>query len=331
MREQPIQPKIIMVGGTGRSGTSITKEIIALHPQAASLPFEYRFIIDPDGLVDFYTSSAAAWSPYLADCRLKRLQRFLKRLVREPLHHRLISNVVQHLNPSGKLFSPRAYHGWDLRDHLPNFEYHAEELISNLVDFSFHACWVGTESYKRSPEIHHMSPKPRAELASILGDFIRSIVLDLLEETGKGFFVEDNTWNVLFAKEITEILPDAKIIHVYRDPRDVVASFSHQRWSPNDKKQAAQWYKAMMTRWFDIRADLPPSSYYELSLEGLIAMPKEITKEICHFSEIDFDETMTQIDLSHSHNGRWKTEFSKEEKALVQDILGDLVRELGYE
>jgi hypothetical protein len=63
--------KMIFVGGTGRSGTSIVKELIAAHPGAASLPFEYRFIIDPDGLVDFYTSYTAAWSPYLADRTLK--------------------------------------------------------------------------------------------------------------------------------------------------------------------------------------------------------------------------------------------------------------------
>lgn len=331
MKEQSPQPKILMVGGTGRSGTSITKEIIALHPQAASLPFEYRFIIDPDGLVDFYASSAATWSPYLADRRLKRLQRFLNRLTDERLHHRVLSNLIQRLNPSGKLLSPRSYHGWELKRHLPNFERHAETLISNLVEFSFPACWVGTESYERSPRIHHVSPKSREELAQILGDFIRSVVFDLLEETGKDFFVEDNTWNVLFAKEILEMLPNAKIIHVYRDPRDVVASFSHQRWSPTDKRQAAQWYKAMMTRWFDIRSTLPPKSYYELSLEELVTTPEKTVKEICHFSEIDFDETMVQIDLSHSHSGRWETEFSREEKALVQDVLGNLVQELGYE
>lgn len=331
MKEQVIQPKILMVGGTGRSGTSITKEIIALHPQAASLPFEYRFIIDPDGLVDFYASSVATWSPYLADRRLKRLQRLLNRLAREALHHRLLSNLIQRLDPGGRLFSPHTYHGWELSRHLPNFEHHAETLMSNLIEFSFPACWVGTESYERSPVIYHMSPKRKEELAQILGDFIRSVVFDLLEETGKDFFVEDNTWNALFAREIFEILPHAKFIHVYRDPRDVVASFSHQRWSPTDKRQAAQWYKAMITHWFTVRSTLPPNSYYEMSLEKLVAAPERTVREICRFSEIEFDEAMIQIDLSHSHSGRWETEYSREEKALVQGVLGNVIEELGYE
>ena len=58
---------MILVGGTGRCGTSILKEILATHPNAASLPFEYRFIIDPDGIIDFYASYTATWSPYIAD------------------------------------------------------------------------------------------------------------------------------------------------------------------------------------------------------------------------------------------------------------------------
>ena len=43
------EPNILFVGGVGRSGTSVTRQVLGLHPQVANLPFEYRFIIDPDG------------------------------------------------------------------------------------------------------------------------------------------------------------------------------------------------------------------------------------------------------------------------------------------
>ncbi len=331
MTQQAPAPKILMVGGTGRSGTSITKEIIARHPQAASLPFEYRFIIDPDGLVDFYASSAAIWSPYMADRRLKRLERFLKRLGREAVHHRLFSGLVQRWDPVGKCCSPRAYHGWELSRHLPNFDQHVDTLMSELVEFSFPACWVGTESYKPHPKIYHAPPRYRQELAEVLGDFIRSVIGDLLEQRGKAFFVEDNTWNILFAREILELLPDAKIIHVYRDPRDVVASFTHQRWSPADKEQGALWYRSIMNHWFDVRSDLPVDSYYELSLEQLVSSPGRVVQGICEFADIPFHASMLEVDLSHSHTGRWRREYSQEEKSRVLDVLGDIIGELGYQ
>jgi hypothetical protein len=164
-----------------------------------------------------------------------------------------------------------------------------------------------------------------------LGTFVRSLIKDLLHDTGKRFFVEDNTWNVLFAKELVEILPEAKIIHVYRDPRDVVASFSHQRWSPKDKIQGALWYKDMMTYWFNLRAILPLDSYYELSLEHFVASPEAMLREICQFAGISFHKAMLQVDLSHAHSGRWRREYSEEEKVAVQDILGEIIFELGYE
>jgi len=77
---------VIFIGGTGRSGTNITKAIFAQHPKVGTLPFEHRFVIDPDGVVDFYNSYAGAWSPYMADKKIKRLEQFLLYLAhRDPI------------------------------------------------------------------------------------------------------------------------------------------------------------------------------------------------------------------------------------------------------
>jgi hypothetical protein len=190
---------------------------------------------------------------------------------------------------------------------------------------------VGTESYQCYPEIYHSPPRSKKELAPILGDFIREVIGDLLSYTGKDFFVEDNTWNVFFAKELLELIPEAKIIHVYRDPRDVVASFSHQRWSPTDRVQGAKWYKVMMTHWFNVRSTLSDDSYYEISLEALVASPEKVLRDVCEFAEISFDRTMLEVDLSHSHSGRWKREYSEREKAEIDRILEDVIVDLGYE
>jgi hypothetical protein len=323
--------EMIFVGGTGRSGTSIVKEILAQHPDAASLPFEYRFIVDPDGLADFYASYNASWSPFLADERLRRLESLLTRLGHEPWLHRVAGRLLQWLNRDGKTLSPRSYHGWELRHHLPNYEGHVQQLMSRLVEFSFPACWVGTQSYQLFPFIQHAGPGSRDELARILGDFIRAVVRDLLEKTNKRFFVEDNTWNILLAREILDLIPDAKIIHVYRDPRDVVASFSHQRWSPRDKEQGAQWYKAMMAHWFSVRSNLPADSYFEIKLEELVATPTATLQAVCDFAAISLDHAMLETDLGHSHSGRWKTEFDDEEKTRVSAVLDDLITALGYE
>lgn len=322
--------RIILVGGTGRSGTSIVKELLAAHPDAVSLPFEYRFIIDPDGLIDFYAGYTAAWSPYLADRKLQRLERLLKVLSREPWYHRILGDLIQFLDPQGRVVAPRAYHGWGLGKHLPNFDDHVDRLLRRLTEFRFPACWVGTESYELRPSIYHGPHRSRQELARILGDFVRDVINDLLEAKGADIFVEDNTWNILFAGEMLELLPDAKIVHVYRDPRDVVASFSEQRWSPRDKVQAAHWYKAIMEHWFEVRAGLPPESYVELALEDVVADPRTALLQVCKRVGMDLHPRMLELDLSHSHSGRWRREYTDIEKICVQEILGPVIERLGY-
>ena len=298
---------IIFVGGTGRCGTSITKEMIAKHPAVTSLPFEYRFIVDPDGLIDFYTSYAETWTPYLADNRRRRL--------------RSLFWDISGSNSNGR------YDGWELNNHIPNFQRHVINLMADLRKFMFTAEWVGSDN---DSTICHGIPMTRQELAVPMRKFIEGVIGGLIKQAGAEFFVEDNTWNILLAREILELIPEAKIIHVYRDPRDVVASMSQQPWCPTDKVATAAWYKAIIEHWFNVRSHLPEGSILELKLEDLVESKEETVRGICEFSGLSYAPEMLDIDLSHSHGGRWKDDFSGGDKDAVDSVLHDIIEALGY-
>ncbi len=321
-------PRVLFIGGTGRSGTNITKDILARHPRVASLPFEYRFIIDPDGIVDFYRSYAACWSPFYADRRLKRLETFLTSLSHEPLRHRALSAPT---SLAGRRLSARPYHGWQLDKHLPGYSTAVCDLISELRSFSYPARWVGTESYARRPTLYHAGPMSRGELQPVLGRFILRVIENLLDAREKELYVEDNTFNILFARELLELVPKAKILHVYRDPRDVVASYTNQRWAPSDVRLAALWYKDIINYWFSLKGELPPESYLEIRLSSLVKSTEEVIEKVCAFAGLSCVPALFELPLGKGHIGRWKKDFTDEEKEIVHHLLRDELEALGFE
>ena len=310
-----------LIGGTGRSGTTILKRIFAAHPLVANVP-EWRFSIDPDGLVDFYVTFSNSWSPYLFDVRLKRLVKMLKTLGRDHFLARLYAFFMQKTQIeryTALCLVPR-YLAVGIERGCPHFFEFVNKLKEDLTEFSYPGLWNGSHFFEKN-HLHYAPPFDPEQLAAILGKFWRAVIEDTCQKQQADFFVEDNTWNMIFFDKTLELLPDAKLVHVYRDPRDVVASYSKQRWSPRDPVKAAHWYMGLINRWFEVRDGLDENSFMEVALENLVADPQVELEKICDFWGIPWDDTLLQTDLSKSHTGRWTKDFSETEIKAVNAIL----------
>ncbi len=291
--------QIVFIGGTGRCGTNIMKDVLSLHPKVASHSFEYRFILDPDGIMDFYSTAVNCWSPYIIDQKLHRLESFLT----------VLANRYE---------KKEIYVDWELNKHLPGYEEAVRELLDRLVDFKYSGIHYGIKGKR---DLYFMGYKTQKELSGILGDFIRRLLLGYLDRAGKEFYVEDNTFNLLFARELLELLPDAKFIHMVRDPKDIIASLSKQRWAPKDRIQAAQWYRDVINQINVVKKKIPSDSVITVDLYDLVDNPEKTLKDVCAFIETSFSDKMLEMDLSKSHRDRWKKEFSEDELTLINQIL----------
>lgn len=299
MLTKPTLNQIIFVGGTGRCGKSVVAECLAQHPDAFKLPFELRFLTDPDGIVDFYTSSLASWSPYLMDKRIKRLGRLLQCLA---------------------YATGDKYANWRLRRYLPDWNRYIENLMRNLYEFSYEGTWVGIQEARM---YHAVSPDKKS-LARILGTFVNIIIGDLLVVSGKDIFISDDTWSILFARELSEMLPEAKFIHVYRDPRDVVSSMSRQRWCPSDLEQAARYYLDLI----GAINKVPWQLFRSAKFESFMDSPRVELITLCHWLGLDFDKAMlSPLDPSAANIGRWREEPDQRAFEMLQEV----VEVLGYE
>ena len=321
--------KICLIGGTGRSGTTILSRIFSLHPELTEVR-ESRFLIDPDGILDFYCSLEAGYSPYHYDLKVKRLIRFLKQLTFPEVPGKIFLALQRMLNIDRLPIKiiPR-YSGLYFPKFSPNYSKLIENLSKGLVDFSFRAEWVGMPLGSHRI-LNFKKEVSKKSVAPILRDFLMGVMSDVTQHQGAIHYLEKNTWNILWFDQILELLPEAKIVHIYRDPRDVVASFTKQKWMSNDPVESAKIYAELMNRWNQIKKQVDQQSFMEISLEELIANPEQVTKLICEFWGIVWDANMINIDLSHANSGRWKLQFNREEQLNINLILEKFIIDLGY-
>lgn len=315
----------IFICGTGRSGTRILKEILIKHSKVFGFPFESRFLVDPDGVIDLYQSLVNSWAPYLVD---KKIKRFKKLMIALGGGHTLRLKILYRLNSYINSRSPIiAFPPYIYRDpnelgpYCNNFRRYVSLLEEELNIQKYRGLWIGSD-FKLSPPMIEFCPPHNGEaLRKIFRSFVERFIGDVLAENNANVWCEDSPPSMLFATQISEILPDVKFIVMIRDPRDITASLLSKKWAPSDAGMAAKFCKYQLEKWLDIRKALPSDCFYELELEELVTNPKKNVKNICNLFDLEFEETMLDIDLTHAHSGRFLDDLTKQEITNIWEIL----------
>jgi len=318
----------LIIGGTGRSGTTILSKIFKSHPEFASVP-EWRFLIDPDGIIDFYQSVKYSWSPYLYNIKLKRLDKILKNISHSSKYYRYWRKINKILD---KYFSfnynliPQ-YSSINTKKYSPNFKEISKDLIEGLKSFKYQTYWSGSVFLDSKNQYYKTTYQG---IDKELRSFIYNIREDVLTFQNKRYYLEKNTWNILFYDKILELLPDSKLVHIYRNPLDVIASFSKQSWMPNDLVQCAHIYKGLMQRWLQVKSLVPEESYLEVSLDKLVEAPEKILKKICAFWGVEWHENLLAISLDKLNKNRWKKDIDPSYLEKINTIIIDINLQYGY-
>jgi hypothetical protein len=148
--------------------------------------------------------------------------------------------------------------------------------------------------------------------------------------------------------------PQAKFIHIIRDPRDLALSLDKKGWSrplPWDKRNsllAAGVYWEWIVRKGRKYGEQLGSDYMETRYEDLVQTPAPELAKIGKFLDCDLDYeriksrsvgsiknplTSFKEDLSQgtfSPVGRWKEKFPAAQLAKFEALVGGYMRELGY-
>ena len=186
----------------------------------------------------------------------------------------------------------------------------------------------------------------REERLDAVRQFINGVFTLAMNKTKKRRWFEKTPVNILYMKELLEIFPQAKLIHIYRDGRDVAASIIangfwpiwenevlpvYTRLKSKSAKDCAIYWREFLRFGFNQAQNLPQNGCIHIKMEDLISKTEETLRRICDFIGEEFDDSMTKVPLQKHNIGRWVKTFSDKDKRDFKDEAGDLLIELGYE
>jgi hypothetical protein len=161
--------------------------------------------------------------------------------------------------------------------------------------------------------------------------FAAELFAPLLERGGASRFVEDTPGNIMAAPRLLEMFPDMRLIRIYRDPRDNIASAMTKNWAPSEVEAGIDRIRLGLEAWDQHRTRLPAASLLEVKFEDWVADPRAMVEQICHFTDLEVDPPMLEMDRSRHNIGRYKRDLTPRQIKVIEDALGPWMAQNGYE
>lgn len=172
------------------------------------------------------------------------------------------------------------------------------------------------------------------DLPAAMGRLVRDLVDPYARGRGASGWVETTPGNAAVADALTLVLPDAHVIHIVRDGRDVAASMAAMPWGPSDPLAA-------LDRWADglrdadaafRRAD--PARVHLVRFEDLVIRDRDRTLDelLDRLGITDRDRIRARfeakLDPARSNLGRWRRDAGADATAAIDAryhaVLGEL-------
>jgi len=165
---------------------------------------------------------------------------------------------------------------------------------------------------------------------------------EFLKQTSKGKRWFDKTpQNIYGILLIRAQFPKSKIVHIYRNPLNVVASLKAGKVMPAQQLMAAINYWVEAIQIMNTFKDLPNNNLVELKYEALLASPEQEIKALLialseSVDEFDFGQLGKNTNTEHAsiiieaEVDKYKEILSQEEISTVLEHCGPYMKRYGY-
>ena len=186
------------------------------------------------------------------------------------------------------------------------------------------------------------------------GNFLRVVMEEIARKQGVRRWADCTPEHLLHLPRIKGTIPDALIIHIIRDGRDVALSTEKQGyikplpWDRTPRTMVAGLYwEWIVNRGRKDGRDLG-RDYIEVHFEDLVSDPPKVLARLGEFIDHDLDyERILKVGIgsvsepntsfhdnsrgkSFSPVGRWREKFSPENLVTFEALVSETMEELGY-
>lgn len=190
--------------------------------------------------------------------------------------------------------------------------------------------------------------------APTLKDVIAGIFRLYAEQQGKARWGDKTPQHAMSLPEIKALFPEAKILHLVRDGRDVAESMSRITIGPCSVYGIARRWDRFVRTTRNFAASMDPKNYLEIRFEDLVQAPEETRRRVFEFLEEDpalcsavtdrVPDTASRRQavsaaqhhaglkgiISREKIGVFQTRFTPRELAVFEWVAGDSLKALGY-
>lgn len=212
--------------------------------------------------------------------------------------------------------------------------------------------WLASKQFSRSnltPEQLRLAwSEGSRRYTAMLGRFMEAVAIS--QDTPR--WIEKTPAHVYSLDAIAAEFPDARVLHMIRDPRDVALSRQKLGWVANIGDHRAQLVSACLEWAKMIRAardsrQLFGHRYREFKYEQLIAAPRDTFADMCRFVGVPMaEEALAELNRTNSAftsstaasrqpsatppPPRWRTAIDEDTQRAVDWAVGETLQELGY-
>lgn len=245
--------------------------------------------------------------------------------------------------------------------------YLAESNVFNVLALRFgdlsHAAnrrqllqaWLGSKLFRATGLDRQLVEEKILKECRDPGDFLQIVMGEMCRAQGMQRWAENSPETILHLPRVKKLIPNALVIHIVRDGRDVAASLERVRyvrpfpWEDRQSLISAGIYWEWLVQSGRAHQKFLGPDYLEVHFEDLIASPQPTLDRIGQFIDhpLDYERirriaygsvarpnTSFRADPDGSAFnpvGRWKRSFSTEQLAHFERMVGQTLASVGYE